>query len=414
MKTLLAHKIKLNPTPEQAAYFDRACWVARDAWNWGLNEINEGSTNGRLPKITGGGDTLKSRFAAIKAEQYPHANDVTTHAYQQAFIDLQTAVNNYFRRLKNGELKPPPGWKGRRDGRPFGWPSFKSRYHCTPSFYESNQGLRFDGHNVRLPRIGWINMTETLRFTGKVMGARISYSGGAWWIAVQVQMEREVPQARDGAAGVDLGIKYLATVSDGQTTTEYENPRQTYEHARELRRLQRKLDRQRRASNPDNYNADGTAKPREQCAPWVHSNKSRRTEARIAKLHQHIANARQDAAHKMTSQIARDYGVVVVEDLNVRGMMQNRKLAKAIADAALYEKRRQLTYKTELHGGVVIVVDRWYPSSKTCSACGWVHAELRLSDREWTCQSCGVIHHRDANAAENLRAEGLRLWRDGD
>ena len=405
----LSHKIRLNPTAEQVAYFDKACWVARDAWNWGLSEYNARTQAGEKVKITGKGSTLKQEFASIKAERFPHANDVTTHAYQQSFIDLQTAVSNYFRRLKNGELKTPSGWRGRRDGRPFGWPRFKSRYRDKPSFYESNQGLRFDGYSVRFPRIGWINATEPLRFDGKVMGGRVSYSGGYWWLSVSVRMERDDPVPPDGSIGVDFGVKYLAVISDGVTMSEYQNPRPTYANERKLRRLQRKLDRQLRASNPENYNEDGTARPSRDCGRVVYSNKALRTKRQIDRLHTHVANVRADAAHKLTSEIANNYGVIAVEDLNIRGMMKNRHLAKAVSDAAMYEKRRQLTYKSALSGGIVIPVSRWFPSSKTCSSCGWVNIDLKLSDREWVCQDCGCIHHRDENAAENIRIEGLRV-----
>lgn len=405
----LSHKIKLNPTAEQVAYFDKACWVARDAWNWGLSEYNSRTQAGNKVKITGKGNTLKQEFASIKAERFPHANDVTTHAYQQSFIDLQTAVSNYFRRLKNGDLKTPSGWKGRRDGLPFGWPRFKSRYRDKPSFYESNQGLRFNGYSVRFPRIGWINATEPLRFDGKVMGGRVSYSGGCWWLSVSVRMERDNPVAAIKSVGVDLGVKYLAVTSDGCTAVTYANPKPTRANERKLRRLQRKLDRQLRAGNPDNYNADGTPKPRNECNRLVYSNKAMQTKRQIDRLHNHIANVRSDASHKLTSDIARNYGIIAIEDLNIRGMMKNRRLSKAVADASLYDKRRQLVYKSVLHGGIVVPVSRWFASSKTCSSCGWINAELKLSDREWVCQDCGCVHHRDENAAENIRIEGLRL-----
>lgn len=401
-----AHKIKLNPTEEQATYVRQAAGIARYAYNWGLAEYNRildynRTVTDNADKLPVSGRLLKKEFNKIKPDW---VSDVTCWAYQGAFDDLQSAFRMYFQKQKKGLLKPPKGWKPRKDNRPYGWPTFKSKYRTTPSFYQHNNGLKFNDYEVKLAVVGWLNMTEPLQLDGDVIGARVSYSQGHWWLSVQVEFEADVTPAPSRAVGVDFGIKYLAVTSDGRF---YANPKAFIKAQAKLRRFQRKLDRQRRAKNPSNYNEDGTIKkgPKE----WLSSNKMKITEAKITKLHAKIANTRMDASHNLTTEIANEYGIVCLEDLNIKGMMQNGKLSKAISDAALYEKRRQLEYKVDERGGTVVFIDQWFPSSKKCNGCDWINAELTLSDRSWICQECGQINERDENAALNIRDEGMRI-----
>lgn len=379
MKTIKrAHKIKLNSTPEQSNYFWRAAGTARFAYNWGLAEYNRildhnSKAANRSDKIPVSGRRLKKEFNKIKPTW---VSEVTTWAYQGAFDDLQTAFRNFFQKHKKGLLKPPKGWRPRKDNKPLGWPTFKSKYKSIPTFYQANQSLRFNDYQVKLPVIGWVNMTEPLRFDGKILGGRVSYKQGYWWLSVQVEFEADIPKSENGPVGVDLGIKYLAVTSDGK---QYDNPKPFTRAQDKLRRFQRKLDRQRRANNLDNYNDNGTIK--KGAKQWVTSNKMQQTELRISKLHARIANIRLNASHELTTEIAKEYSIVCLEDLNIKGMMQNGKLSKAIGDAALYEKRRQLEYKVADHSGDIVFVDQWFPSSKRCNNCGWIYAELSLSER---------------------------------
>ena len=406
MKFIKAHKIRLNPTKEQEKYFWQAAGVARYAWNWGLDRWNfYNDYNRRLSKVTEGdkirisGMSLKKEFNRTKPD---FINTVTCWAYQGAFSDLQVAMSNYWRKYKKGEVS---GF--RKDGKPNGWPRFKSKQKSIPSFYLANIALHFDSFNFWFDkkRVGWINMTEELRFNGKIQGARISYKQGFWWLSVQVEMEKEIPQHNNDAIGIDFGIKYLVVTSDGEV---FDNPKILIKEQRKLKILQRKLDRQRRANNPDNYNENGTVK---KGCTWVKSNRMIETEKQITKLHARIANIRQDIAHKMTTSLTDNYGIICIEDLNVNGMMKNHKLAKHIADASFYEKRRQLEYKAKEKGGIVQTVDIWFPSSKLCSnsECNYKNVELKLSDRKWICPECGQKNERDLNAAINIRNEGLRL-----
>lgn len=391
-----AHKIRLNPTKEQEQYFWQAAGVARFAFNWGLAEYNRRKDAGEKVKIVGKGATLKQEFTALKSSQFPWLGEVTSYAYQGAFTDLQKAISNYFDRKKKGDIKLLHDYKPRKDGKPFGWPRFKSKDRETPSFYQANICLRFDGYLVRIEKCpGWVNMTEVLRFDGKVMGARVSYHANHWWLSVYVEVDHEPIQHNNDVVGVDLGIKYLAVTSDGVI---YDNPKALQDAQRKLRRLQRHLDRQ------SLKNDKGEMLPAKvQGKNWY------KTQEQISRLHYRIASIRNEASHQMTTELTRQYGVIGVENLNIKGMVKNRRLSRAVSDAALFEKRRQLEYKAAWSGSIVVPVSRWFPSSKLCNGCGEINAELKLSDREWTCSNCGQFNHRDGNASQNIRDETVRI-----
>lgn len=374
-----SHKIRLNPTEDQAAYFWRAAGVARFCFNWGLAEYNKRLDTNEMVS----GRMLKKEFNAIKGEEFPWAAEVSTWAYQGAFDDLQAAFSTFFAKKKKGLLKPPTGWKPRKDGKPFGWPKFKRKFKSKPAFYQANQSLRFDDHSVRLPKVGWVNMAETLRFEGKVMSGRVSYYANQWWLSVSVEVPHGPAEHNDRVVGIDLGIKYLAVTSDEAI---YENPKAFYRLQRKFRRLQRSFSRMEKGSSN-----------------W------HKMKRKIAKLHFRVASIRNEASHQMTTELARDYGIIGVEDLNVKGMVKNKRLAKAVSDAAMFEKRRQLSYKAGWNRGTIVAVDRWFPSSKTCNQCDWLNVTLKLSDRKWTCGGCGAIIERDGNAAKNIRDETIRI-----
>lgn len=402
MKLLKAHKIKLNPTPEQERYFWQASAVARRAWNWALGEYNGRKIEGLPVKIKGKGDCLIKEFVTIKNSdpEWSWMNEVTTWAYQGAFGDLQQAVSNYFTKKKNGTLIKPPDWKPRKDGKPFGWPTFKARNRTIPAFYIANVALKFDGCNVQFDkgRVGWVNMAEALRFDGKVMAGRIRYQSGRWWLSVQVQVEEELPDPKLDTVYVDLGVRYLAKCSDGKV---YENPKALPKMLKKLRRLQRKLDRQRRANNPDNYNDDGTVKAGPKT--WIISQNMKKTEAKITKLHYRVTCLRQDASHTMTTEITENYGVIVIEDLDVSKMLKDNPTAKYLADAGLYEKRRQLEYKAAWRNGQVITTGQFEPTNKQCAACGFVNDVLRVGQEKWECPNCKRINDKYNNSLKNIK-----------
>ncbi|WP_404995826.1 RNA-guided endonuclease InsQ/TnpB family protein [Burkholderia cepacia] len=231
-----------------------------------------------------------------------------------------------------------------------------------------------------MPVLGWVRMRESLRFNGKIVSATVSRSADRWFISFLVELpdNSHLPRAKNqGAVGVDLGILSLATLSTGEPPIAGPKPHKSL--SKRLRRLSRSLSRKAKGS-----------KNRE------------KAKVKISRLHARIASIRSDALHKLTTDLTRRFHTIGVEDLNVRGMLRNRHLARAVADMSFFEFRHQLEYKANMRGSIVHVANRFFPSSKTCSDCGHKVDVLPLSVRTWTCPQCGVIHDRDVNAAINL------------
>lgn len=362
-----AHKIRLNPTPVQETYLKKACGTSRFVFNWGLARWKEAKEAGIAEH---GPMAIKKEFNAIKREQFPWAMDVTKNAAEDGFRRLNAALANYYN-SKNGKRK----------GAKVGFPGFKSKRRSKMSFTLDYERFRTDGHWLHISKMSDpINMAEVLRLDGAPKWATISNTAGKWYASIQVEIEAPEPVAgKLPSVGVDLGIKTLATLSDGR---QFENQKLLRSGLNRLKRLNRSLARRNQGSNR-----------------WY------RAKWKLARFHARIANQRSDVIHKMTSEISRTYCVVCVEDLNVKGMVRNRKLALSLSDAALSEILRQIGYKAD----VMIKVGRFYPSSKTCHDCGYVNRALVLADRHWTCQGCGTVHDRDWNAAQNIEEEGLRL-----
>ena len=358
---IIAHKIALDPNNAQATYFARAAGTARFAYNWALAEWQRQyaawKQDNSLPKPSQA--ALRRQLNAIKREQFPWMLEVTKNAPQMAIIQLGEAFKNFFA----GRAKYP---KFRKKG-------VHDRFTLT------NDQFSIDGSCIRIPHLGWVRMRESLRFAGKIMSATISRVADRWFVSITVDTE-DPPKSRaenQGAVGVDLGVAALATLSTGETIT---GPKPHKALLDRLRRLSRSLSRKQKGS----------------------SNR-RKAKAKLARLHARIANIRSDALHKLTTEITRRFHTIGIEDLNVRGMAKNRHLARSIADMGFFEFRRQLEYKATMRGGVVAVADRWFASSKTCSACGSVQEAMPLSVRQWICPDCGTRHDRDLNAAINLK-----------
>jgi putative transposase len=365
---ILAHKIALDPTQAQAEYFARACGVARFAWNWGLARWGQGYALWREyrcgPKPSEA--ALRRELNALKAGAFPWMREVTKNAPQQAIKNLGTAFKNFF----EGRARYPQCKKKGRSNDSFRADPGTDKDHPN--------AVEVDGRRVKLPVIGWVRMREAPRCEGPIKSATVSRVADRWFVSLTVEVDH-APPARENQAvgGVDLGVKAMATLSDG---TALAGPMALRKNLKKLRRLRRALSRK----------AKGSAN-------------RRKAAARLARLHARIANVRRDALHKATTEIVRRFGVIGIEDLNVRGMMANGRMARAIADVGVFEFRRQLEYKAAMRGVRIVVAGRWFPSSRTCSECGDSHAGLTLADREWACDGCGVVHDRDLNAAINLR-----------
>jgi putative transposase len=396
---LQAYQFALDPTLEQDTALRSHCGGQRFAFNWGLARIKAnldqrdaersyGILDAELtPSENWSAYSLRKDWNQAKGQVAPWWGENSKEAYSSGLANLATALTNWSDSRADKRRGPPvrfPRFKGKRAG-------LSCRF-TTGAFGM----VAADRRHVTLPRIGTVRTHESTRKlarhvergTARIRSATVSHRRNRWLVSFSVEITRDDPApARPGAAvGVDLGITSLAVLSTGKVIA---NPRHLDIALRELRRLQRQASRRRGRDR------------RTKTAP---SGRWRKTQARIARLHTAVANARRDGLHKLSTRLVRTFGVVVVEDLNVSGMTKNRRLARHIAGVGMAELRRQVEYKAAWAGVHVHVADRWYPSSKTCSDCRAVKAKLRLSDRIYTCAQCGLVLDRDLNAARNLAA----------
>lgn len=359
---MLAHRIALNLNNVQTSYFAKAAGTARFAYNWALTEWQRQDAvwevDHSLPRPSE--SSLRRQLNAIKREQFPWMLEVTKSAPQMAIIQLGEAFKRFFA----GHAKYP---KFRKKG-------MHDRFTLT------NDQFVVDGCRIRIPHLGWVRMREALRFTGKLVSATVSRVADRWFVSLTVDTPdtSHLPKTENqGVVGVDLGVSALATLSTGEKIP---GPKAHTALLGRLQRLSRSLSRKQNGSN--------------------NRNKAR---IKLARLHARVACIRSDGLHKLTTDLTRRFHTLGIENLDVRGMMRNRRLARSIADMGFFEFRRQLEYKAALRGGRVVVADRWFASSKTCSHCGYKLGGLPLSVREWVCPACSVVHDRDINAAINLK-----------
>ena len=378
---LEAVKVALDPSPAQERLLLSHAGASRFAFNVGLAHVKEALDAGEKPEWSF--YSLRKWWNANKDALAVSDDGViwwaenSKEAYSSGLEALANALSNWMKSRK-----------GARKDRKVGFPKFKSKDRATPRFAYTTGGfglIQGDPKALRLPKVGRVHCMEDV--TGRVGDARVlrttvSQRAGRWFAALTVEREdKPVTQVpKGGAVGVDLGIKTLATLSDG---TIIDNPRCLAASERRLKRAQKAVSRK-----------------------TMGSNRRAKARAKVARLHAHVANQRLDAMHKATTWLAETYSHISIEDLNVAGMARNHRLAKAVSDASFAEFRRQLEYKTTRTGAALRVIDRWYPSSKTCSACGTVKAKLSLSERVFHCDACGLSIDRDLNAAVNIKVAG--------
>ena len=385
---LLAHRIRLVPTPAQRDYFARAAGTARRVWNWALAEWNRQVAAGGKPNAM----ALKKAFNRIKysdpdwldADGNPWLRTIHRDAHAQPFANLAKAWSRYFERLRAGE--------------PAHRPRFKRKGKSRERFYLANDKFRVEGRSAVLPKVGRVGLCETLRWPGRIMGAVVAREAEHWFLAIQVEVPDDVARQRrtgNGIVGVDLGVTSAATLSTGEKIAAPRPLKAALRRQRiRQRRLSRKMEAAKAAAGITGRIPKGTRLP---------VSKNRVCGARaLARLHARIARVRADFIHKLTTRLCRENRAVVIEDLNVKGMLANARLARAIGDVGFYEIRRQLHYKAARYGTDIVLADRWYPSSKLCSSCGVRNGALAPGDRAWTCARCGTHHDRDVNAAINL------------
>lgn len=366
-RLVTAHRVALDPSKVQSDLFAQCAGIARFSWNWALDRWQSEYAARKLdPSLPSPSEAaLRKSLNAIKAEAFPWMMRAPKAVPQQAIKNLGSAFKAFF--------------EGRAR-----YPNFKAKDRCRDSFRPDNGPgtFRVQDKRLKLPRIGWVRMHERLRFDESLnpvlKSVIISREADRWFAAISVEIDH-CPAGLTGlpACGVDLGITHLATLSDGR---KIEGPKSLRKNLKRLARLQR-----------------------------VHARKMKggknraRSRLRVARLHARIRNIRQDNLHKLTTLLAREHSTVVIENLNVRGMMANRRLSRAISDMGFFEFRRQLTYKLSRSGGRLVVADRFFASSKICFPCKEKVDSLALSVRSWTCASCGALNDRDLNASMNLK-----------
>lgn len=357
--TQRAHKIKLKPNKAQAVLLSKTAGTARYAYNWGLAKWNELYEAGEKC-------SAYSLMSLWKQERPDWALEVGAACLQRPFMHLEGAFKAFFRGVRR---HPTFHKKGLRDG-----------------FYVPNTHFKLRGNRIQLPKCGLVRMTERLRYEGvKLLSASVKHQADGWYVVIQVELEEERRTEADSFVGVDVGCTQLATASDG---TVCGSPAKLKGLERQLKRKQRLLARKQKDSN-------NRAKAR----------------LKVARTWQRINNIKQDTVHKFTAAVAKNHGTVCIEKLDVKGMQtgDNVRVRKGVHNSCMSEILRQLKYKCNNF----IEVDKWFPSSKTCSNCGHFNQTLTLADRTYHCPACGHTINRDLNAALNLLKEGLRIYTVG-
>jgi len=424
-----AHKIRMNPTAEQVEYLKRACGTRRFVYNWGREHweaayqaykaeqetIPEAERKLKSPNAM----ALKSQFHAIRERDYPWTYDVTKCVVEGAFDDLDKAYANFF--------------AGRAE-----YPKYKKKGKSRESFYLSNDKFVVGSHWISIPglgrflldtqkiekgrgklrrKFGTVNLSEKLRFIEegkasfptrkrnrrkqvlchqvKILGATVSCEAGHWYISMQVDIKKALPPTPQPVVGVDVGLKQAAVVSDGRRL---ENQKPLAVHLKRLGTLQRRLSRKKKTKDPETGRT-------------TFSRTYEKQRLKVARKHQQIAAMRADVQHKFTTELARTCGAIGIEDLHILGMMANRKLARAVADAAMGQLLTFLKNKMASAGGQVFIASRWFPSTKRCSGCGHVKKRMPLKHRTYQCLACGLVIDRDLNAALNLAQFALEKLR---
>ncbi len=348
MKIVRGYKTELKLNNKQRTLYLKSAGVARFTYNWGLRiKIDEYRETG---KSLGAFD-LNRRLTKLKKTEFPWMYEMSCWCTLSALLDLESAFEHFFRRVKNGE-KP-------------GFPKFKSRQKGIGSF-RLRKHIHVEIDRIKLPRLGWLKLKQQsyLPVNKKILSATVSEKAGRWFVSIQVKEERKAPKPKKGSCGVDVGITYLATLDDGTT---FANPNA-------LRKLEERLQRQHKVISRRKKGSQNRKK----------------AVRKLQRLYYKVACVRNDAIHKATTEIVKQYRLIGIESLNVQGMLKNHSLAKSIADASFYEFHRQIKYKAEWNEREVVEADQFFPSSRMCSRCGWKKTDLTLDGTGFEPATFGV------------------------
>jgi len=358
MKINLACRYELKPNCSQRVLLAKHAGSARFAFNWGLAqrialyEESKKSTNAieqhRL-------------LNSLKASEYQWMYEVSKCAPQEALRDLDRAFQNFFKGIKKGQK--------------IGFPAFKKKGQRDS--FRLTGTIKIEGKKIQLPRLGVLSLKEASKVQGKILSATVVREADRWYVSICIEQERPNPKPIHGdPVGIDMGLSCFATCSDGEKIFA---PKPLAKSLKRLRKASRKHSRKTKGS------------------------KNRKKSAlKLSRLHRKTRNIRKDFLHKQTTKLAKTKPVIVLEDLDVKGMLSNNRLSRNISDAGWSEFRSMLEYKTKWYGSTLIIAPRFYPSSKTCSKCGNIVKKLPLETRQWQCTGCQCTHDRDVNAATNL------------
>jgi putative transposase len=360
MVTQRAYKFRFYPTPQQKRQLAIEFGHARYVWNWALETRTKAyqELKERLPY-----SALSRQLTALKKEQCPWLSEATAGCHTQKLIDQDKAFKNFFdKRAKY------PRFKKRHQ-------SQSVRYQLDKRHVEKN--FSAEGKLMKLPKLGALKLKWSRCIEDVPKMATVSKDPcGRYFVSMACEVEILPLPARRNTIGVDMGIKDVVVTSEGFKSGA---AKYTYRYARQLKMAQRRLSKRRKGSN-----------------------RRRRQQYRVAKIHARIADSRKDFLHQISSKLINENQVICLEDLNIKGMIRNRHLSKAVADSGLFELRRQLEYKAKWYGRDIFIVDRFAPTSKTCSGCGSYQSEMPLQVREWVCPDCDARHDRNINAAKNI------------
>jgi putative transposase len=364
---ILGKKVRLRPTVEQEHQLWKSTGTARWAYNWALGRQAKNYASGG--KFLSDNDLRKEITQLKQTEEFSWLNEVSNNIPKQAIKDACGAYGNFFKHLTEK-------------------PKYKSRKKSVPSFYNDNIKLKVKKGIILIEKVGWVKTSEQLPIGERYTNPRISFDGKYWYMAVGIEQEQIIEPLTSEVIGIDVGVKELAVCSNGMVFKNINKSQSVKKLEKRLRRLQRK------ASRKYEVNKEGSR--------YVKTCNIIKVEEQIRVLRRKLTGIRSNYAHQATTAIAKTKPCrVVVENLNIKGMMKNRHLSKAIAQQKLYDFKLKLKYKCERRGIEFIEADRWFPSSKLCSSCGAIKKDLRLSDRVYRC-GCGLMIDRDYNASVNL------------
>lgn len=364
-KVLKGYKTEIAPNNRQQTLFKMNIGACRWAFNWALERKK--AAFDKKEKIPNNIELHRELNKLKGTDELPWAYEVSKCSFQNGLINCDRAFQNFFARCK----KKVKGKKG--------FPKLKSKKNPHQSVRLDGSIHLTDNSHIKLPCIGTVKLKESyyIPLNAEIKSVTISSKAGKWYVSCLIEEDINSLSLKNNKVGVDLGIKTLATCSDQIT---FENPKALKSNLRQLKRLQRRVSRKTKGSQ-----------------------NHKKAKLKFNKLHNKISNIRKDSIHKATTKIVRDNQTIILEGLRVSNMLKNHCLAQAVGDMSASEFRRQIEYKAKWHGREVIIADTFYPSSKTCSCCGWKNENLKLKDRIFKCEICKNEMDRDLNAAINLK-----------